>query len=298
MSGVQDEAGHYLNLILSWETGWTRLSRNRERLGKSLLFPLTRNDSEFLYIHLAERPRPYLLERLEIFCGDLDSEIVIATTVDQVYNVEFVRQIGVLRLKILVLDEDCNEPVEPKALALILSTWRVGLASDLRKHLLNSLLTRSLSSNDRNERGRLFEQFLALLFSQVKFFEYRISNFRTLTEEIDVVLAVTNLGGDGVWRRVGGSFAFVEAKNVRGVKTGQKEISAFITKIRGKSLVRIGFVCSTSGFTSDAEIQLLRFAADESFVIALLNLDRLKKLASCIDLDEEIVRCLEEAALR
>jgi hypothetical protein len=134
----------------------------------------------------------------------------------------------------------------------------------------------ALKSTDTNEKGKLLEQVFVRLFQLDGSFVVVEHNVRTETEEIDIVVQPDT--SSPFWSRVSPPMLLLECKNWKD-KIGTPELQVFATKIenRPKLLCRIGYLISISGFTDDAEKELIGYRARD-FVLATITADHIKEL--------------------
>jgi hypothetical protein len=134
----------------------------------------------------------------------------------------------------------------------------------------------ALKSTDTNEKGKLLEQVFVKLFQLDGSFVVVEHNVRTETEQIDIVVQPDT--SSPFWSKVSPPMLLLECKNWKD-KIGTKELQVFATKIenRPKILCRIGYLISISGFTDDAEKELIGYRARD-FVLATITADHIKEL--------------------
>lgn len=247
-----------------------------------------------LHVHLADRLRPYLVDRLIAASGD-GQEIHLALPLARLYDEELLGDIHDLDPQIHVIRGDGLEVDPPAALLTTICERRVKVSPDARRLLGTKALALSKADATAQVRGRRYEALIAFLLSQITDFDVVEHNFRTDTEELDVVVQQRATQGR-VWS-LGAPLILVEAKNwARAVP--QKEVSAFRVKLEGKrGTVRLGLMFGSSGFTSDALDQELRFASDE-LTIAFVRPEELEEWIATADGDEYLETLVRRAILR
>ena len=246
-----------------------------------------------LHVHLAERLRPYLVDRLVAASGD-GHEIHLALPLTRLYDEELLRDIYELDPQIHVIRGDGNSD-PPKPLLTALCDCRVKVTPDARRLLATKALEFSVTDGTPQLRGRRYEALIAFLLSQVDDFDVVERNLRTETEELDAVVQQRATQGR-VWS-LGVPLILVEAKNWKD-PVPQKEVSAFRVKLEGKRrAVRIGLMFGASGFTSDALVQELRFASDD-LTIAFIRPEELNEWIDAADGDEYLEMLVRRAILR
>ena len=187
-------------------------------------------------------------------------------------------------------------PSEPLALLKLLGSEEFAVEAGIRRNLIRNGLLACRAATTNDLKGKTLEWLLHFMFSQVRDFRVRSCNYRTASEELDVVVQLTNLDPVRCWAHLGAPFLIAEAKN-RKEKAGQEVVSKLNTIISVKrGTCKIGFVVSLSGFTSDAHTQVLKLAAvDRTFV--LLDEVALERWAASDDYDRELNDIVAEAML-
>lgn len=185
---------------------------------------------------------------------------------------------------------------EPQPLLKFLGAEQIAINADIRQELIDRGLQECGLAATNDKKGRTLEWLLHFMFSQINGFRVRECNYRTASEELDVVIQLTTLDGSRCWSHMNAPFLVAEAKN-RQEKSGQEVVSKLNTIISVKrGTCKIGFVVSLSGFSSDARTQVLKLASvDRIFV--LMDMDTLRRWASASDYDGELDDIVSEAAL-
>jgi hypothetical protein len=222
--------------------------------------------SAILYVHLSDRLRSFASTRLNMaFEGGVTVHVALPET--RIYDEEVLRILARLDAHIHVIGTSGNVGHPERVLAL-LADRQVTLTPGARSTMTLDYLELCRHDASAHVKGRRFEALLAFLFSQVADFIVRERNFKSETEEIDIVVQQRATQGRA-WAALMAPFILIEAKNRReGVS--QEMTSAFLTKMQGKrGTVRLGFVCSTTTVSRDAITQELRFAAGDATVVFL-----------------------------
>ena len=145
-------------------------------------------------------------------------------------------------------------------------------------------------------RGRRFEGLLGFLFGQTGGLRVVEHNFRTATEELDLVLQLDSLDGPRCWCHLGKPFVLVEAKFWKD-PVDQQVISTFHTKLEGKrNAALLGLVFGRNGFTADAQTQVIRFSLDE-YVMALIGPNELREWIDASNPDDHLEKLVRRAWL-
>jgi hypothetical protein len=256
---------------------------------------LARGDAPaVLHVHLADRLRPYMLERLAAaFEGG--HEIHVALPLAHLYDEELLCGIHELDPQIHVIRSETLECAQPAALLTVLCDRRVQVTQKARTLLAAKAVELSQVDGSAQLRGRRYEAAIAFLLSQVDDFDVVERNLRTDTEELDAVVQQRATQGR-VWSGLGAPLILVEAKNWKEPVT-QKEASAFRVKLEGRrGVVRLGLMFGATGFTSDALDQELRFASDE-LTIAFVRPEELDEWIRAEDGGDEFIETLVRRAM-
>ena len=243
-----------------------------------------------LHVHLAEEFRSHMRNRLKMALS-IDRPVVVALCLQSLYQGEVVDFLGEIGADIVLVDTYEGIALsEPKHILTVLSDRSVPVSYETRTRVaLRAWETRTLG--DSVQKGRRFEGFLAFLLGQVRDFRVVERNYRSGTDEIDLVLQIDNWS-DRCWHKSGVPFVLVEAKNWA-KPVGQPEVTLFRGKLRTRlQTTRIGLLFAASRFTSDAKEQEARFTLDPQIVV-LIDGEQIEKWinsASPDDLLEEMVR--------
>jgi len=184
----------------------------------------------------------------------------------------------------------------PRSLIKSLGVNDIAVAPETRRRLVDQGLARCKSATTNAEKGRRLEDLLHFMFSQVTDFKVLKCNWRTETEELDCVVQLRSKSNERCWSTLGAPLLVVEAKNQKS-KIGQEVVSKLKTVIDGKrGTCRIGIVVSISGFTSDAQAQILRFSMDDKTIVLLSSGD-LSSWAASSDYDGALEQMITAAML-
>ncbi len=194
-----------------------------------------------------------------------------------------------------VVDEEWNCSTPAGALDVV--AREVTLPAELRTKIASNALALCLEANTNALKGKRLESLLSFLLSQVDDLEIHSTNLRTKTEELDVVVRTRGVGRRS-WQLQGANFIIVEAKNWSS-KVGQSIVSTLLTKLMGKrGNCRIGILVGLGGFTSDAEMQEIRFAGHGDITICFIDRVKLKGWIEAADFDAFFEGMIETAMLR
>jgi CheY-like chemotaxis protein len=120
------------------------------------------------------------------------------------------------------------------------------LANGKRDAAIKELWDRAQTEANKNRKGALLEDLLAMVFKAIPGFEQTTTNRHSIDEEIDVV--IRNESTDPFWSKQG-SYLLGECKNWS-TTVDRKEFDAFRSKLRRRSGQScFGFFVSMNGFT-------------------------------------------------
>jgi restriction endonuclease len=255
---------------------------------------LARDDPHsVLHVHLADRLRPYLVDRLRA-AATAGHEVHVAMPLAQLYVEEVLDTLTELDAQIHAIDRDAVSKPLPVLTALAERSIRVSTLS--RQRLANLALALSRLAGSAPLRGRRFEALVLFLLSQVRDFRVVEHNYRTDTEELDGVIQQGATQGR-VWATLAAPFLLLEAKNWSR-RVDQQVVSVLRVKMLGRrGSVRIALLCASSGFTSDAREQELRFASD-NLTIVFIGPEEIDAWVRATDPDEFLEATIRRDMLR
>lgn len=249
--------------------------------------------SALLHVHVAERLRSYATERFSwaIAAG---IEVHVATTLGRLYDAELLEQLAAADALVHVLDAS-GAAAKAKRILALLADEGIRVAPPLRSALGRHGFSFSQADGTNDQKGKRFEALVAFLLSQVEGFSIFSRNYKTATEEIDVVLQQREIGGR-VWAIANAPFLLVEAKNhADGIS--QAMFSQFRIKMQTKrATVRIGLMLSRTSISGAALEQEERFSSDELTVV-FLNGDSIEEWIEADDGTAHIEHLISEAML-
>jgi hypothetical protein len=143
-------------------------------------------------------------------------------------------------------------------------------------------------TDNPNRKGKLLEELFVQLIQVDGNFTLCQRNVRTKSEEIDIVIQ-SDISSP-FWSGLSSPLILLECKNWKD-KVGVKEVRDFAGKIenRPKLLCRIGFLIAVSGFTSDAEEELVGYRARD-FVLATIGGSEVEDLVHSKGLISDLLR--------
>lgn len=247
--------------------------------------------SEVLHVSLQGPIPRFVIDRLQRAAAK-DVKGVVALSVATLYQPEVVTELAAIDTEVLVLDDYREERrLTRRHILAAVADIEVPIAPDRRQQIGEDVWSR-ISQGTAHQKGRRLEALLAFLFSQIDDLRVVERNFRGASDEVDLVLQVDN-HSNRAWQQAGVPFILVEAKN-RIDKATQQDVSALISKLQTKrGSAKFGLMVAVAGFTQDATLQELKFAASHDICVPMIDGDALAKLIAAPDLDkllEEIVR--------
>ena len=197
---------------------------------------------------------------------------------------------------VIVLDDYVtSRQLDVRSLLVALADIEVPVSPELRRSVAKVVWSR-IGDGTPQEKGSRLEALLAFTFAQVRDLKVVERNYRTETEEIDLILQIDNFSSR-VWQKPGVPFILVEAKN-RADKASQPMVSTLITKLQTKrGTARIAVLVSLGGFTDDARMQELRFSTQDICVV-MIDRAQLENMLSADDVDAEFETIVRQALLR
>jgi Holliday junction resolvase-like predicted endonuclease len=246
-----------------------------------------------LHVHVADRLRSYATKRFAL-AVEVGIEVHVATTLGRLYDPDLLRELSAVDAFVHLIDESVDL-ADGKRLLALLADEEIQLPAALRSEVARNGLDFSAAEGTSDQKGKRFEALVAFLLSQVDGLSIFSRNYRTSTEEIDIILQQKELSGP-VWAIANAPFILVEAKNhAEGVS--QAMLSQFRIKMQTKrSTVRIGLLLSRTSVSADAVHQEERFSSD-TLTIAFLNGDVIKAWIEAEDGTAFLERHIGEAML-
>ena len=184
----------------------------------------------------------------------------------------------------------------PLQLLKFLGEQEIGVRPETRRVLIRSGIAACKLAVSNSMKGKRLEWLLHFMFSQVSDFRVKTCNYKTASEELDIVIQVRAIDGRRYWAHVGSPIIIGEAKN-RADKADQGVVSKLFAIVHAKrGACKIAVIVSLSGFTSAASTQVLRLST-ENCVFLLLDEPALHRWVDAEDYDEELSELLTEAAL-
>jgi hypothetical protein len=249
-----------------------------------------------LHVHLADSLRPYAIDRLKA-ARDCGYEVNIALPRARLFDPRMVLDLA--PLEPILHTFDLETPIHlagPQALLVSTAMNQIQLPTPFRQQVGREAIRLAELPATAHLKGQRLENLVCFLMSQVRDLSVVEHDLRTATEELDVVVQNRALSGRS-WMLPGSPLILVECKNWS-TSVSQKEVSAFMLKAMGKrGTVRLGLMVGWNGYTSDAELQEIRFASGE-ITIALLTAAHIAEWVETRDPDEYLDTAVRRAMLR
>lgn len=177
------------------------------------------------------------------------------------------------------------------AMEVIRSQWLAAARSEDASAMLASLLIETRAEPDAARKGRLLEDLLELLLTQIRGFVIAARQ-RGADEEFDIL--VRNESPDPFWSKES-PYILVECKNWSS-KVGPEELDRFRNKLRRRyDRTRLGFFVAASGFTEGFETTLLAAREGDVLVVPVTgqHLDALVRAPNLA----EVLKALHQRAV-
>jgi hypothetical protein len=287
-----DELERALQSIESLKQGW-RPAEAPLKLGTARWRPDRVSGKKALHVALTGDIPQALMRRMRL-ARDAGFQITVAfgtRTID-------IRTLGELqdmdgRVIALGFDDGTGIVASYRSIADWIAAERISLApADLRA-LAESRLAAALAE-PTNIKGRMYEETLCLVFSQVSWLTVDEHAYRNSSEEIDIVLGVHATGQ--VAQLAKGAVAIATAKN-EATPTGSATVKYLKEQIANrKGRCRLGFLCSATTISGDAKREILRGSQLSDSVIVELDRAELRDLIGhAEELDQRVRRLLVRA---
>lgn len=220
------------------------------------------------HLHFADELRSYVVERIHAaHSAGLIVHVVLPLA--SLYDAEVLDVLAESDAMVHIVNLDL-EKAEHHLDAI--SKARVPLGLESRKRVALAAWHR-MREGSNNVKGKRFERFLGFLLDQTLGLEVVERNYRGDTDEIDLVVQVVRYTG-GCWFQEGVPFILVEAKN-RAESTAQHMVSNLIRRLQTKrGTARIGILFTTSKFTQDATMEVVKIA-EGTLSVALVTPDEI-----------------------
>ena len=246
---------------------------------------LVRDERQLLHLSLSGEIPGALLRRIGA-AHQAGFEITVALGTRSV-DILTVTALQELNVRIIFVEWEEESPARGyRSIADWIATERIFLSPDDLQTLASTRLDEALASQD-NRKGRMFEEVLCLVFSQVSWFTVDEHAYRNDSEEIDLVLGVHAVGH--VAELIKGAVAIATAKNEKSA-TGSATVKYLKEQMANrKGRCKLGFLCSASSISRDARTEILRGSQSGDLAFAQLDVEDLRKLlANSSRLDEGV----------
>jgi hypothetical protein len=149
-----------------------------------------------------------------------------------------------------------------------------------QEQVIQNIWLHFVSKTSAADKGKSLEQLTKLLFESIPGFVDAVTNVRSKTEELDII--VRNESIDPFWSKQG-PFIIIECKNWSKQKVGRNELDSFAAKMSRKAgWCRVGFFVSISGFTRVFMDNISRYIGNNILIVPIDKV-RLKQLIQSRD---------------
>lgn len=292
----RDDAVKIEEVLLTQQEKWSRPTTTIQVGTKQWLPNLIGKDDSLCHVHLTEELSAPWLSRIRSARQD-GRTVVVAAPLPALYSSGTLEALASTGCEICLLQSTRNGAWKPRMYRSVLefiAMEGILLDGDLFTKLGRDAFDSALAARTNHLRGRLFEDLLCLVFSQVPYFKVFAHNYKNRTQEIDVVLRNRSTAGGDIPVC---PLVLVSGKNT----TDPADVRAFgslETKMRDRrGQCKVGFLCSARSIASTVGIQELRGSREER-VIVLIDGPRLRSLIDAgSGIDEAINRLTVEAML-
>lgn len=210
--------------------------------------------TKIAHLHFADELRSYIVERIRAaHATGLIVHVVLPLAA--LYDAEVLDVLAESDAMVHIVDVNL-EKAEHHLDAI--SKAHVPLGPESRKRVALATWKR-MREGSNSVKGKRFERLLAFLLEQTLGLEVVERNYRGDTDEIDLVIQIVRYTGS-CWFQEGVPFILVEAKN-RTEPTAQHMVSNLIRRLQTKrGTSRIGILFTTSKFTQDAIMEVVKIA--------------------------------------
>ena len=252
---------------------------------------ISTDGKKIAHLHFVDELRSYVIERIQA-AQTAGYAVHIVLPLAALYDADVLDVLAEADAMVHVVDVDLEKaehhldaisnshvPLRPESrMRVALATWR------------------RMRDGSNSDKGKRFERFLAFLLAQTLGLEIVERNYRGDTDEIDLVVQIVRYTGS-CWFQEGVPFILVEAKN-RSEATAQHMVSNLIRRLQTKrGTARIGILFTTSKFTQDATMEVVKIA-EGTLTVALISPDEIVKWIEAADPSAYLENLVRRAMLR
>lgn len=252
---------------------------------------ISTDGAKIAHLHFADELRSYVVDRIRAaYATGLIVHIVLPLAA--LYDSEVLDVLAETDAMVHIVDVDL-EKADHHLDAI--SKAHVPLGPESRKRVALSTWQR-MREGSNSDKGKRFERFLAFLLDQTLGLEVVERNYRGDTDEIDLVVQIVRYTG-GCWFQEGVPFILIEAKN-RAESTAQHMVSNLIRRLQTKrGTARIGILFTTSKFTQDATMEVVKIA-EGTLTVALVTPQEIVEWIEAEDPSNYLESLVRRAMLR
>lgn len=292
------EVDKLIDVICSADRNWVKPERPVELPSGQKWLPhlVDRDRNKVLYVHRTADIRDFLVKRLRSASAGGFS-VYVALELSSLYSGDVLRKLVEVDANVVLLDSETSRSNAAAHVLAVVGDNGVPVAPEVRREIALNCWNR-LGAGSSAEKGRRLEALLAFLLGQLSDLRVIGRNYRTSTEEIDIILQIDNWSAPRCWHESGVPFILVEAKNWS-QKVDQGEVSKFVSKLltkRGRS--RIGILFSPSGYTADAVRQEERLGQSQSLNVALFASEEIESWINAQESDDFFENVIRQSMLQ
>lgn len=254
------------------------------------------NGLTFVHIHVSPEFDQFWKDRIIETCLQCSANLLVISPEEFLYNENTLATLHEIEANVLPIKKEADSWTVLGVTNILQFVYQNDIIVGNKFQEISQIALKRLNSiSNAQKKGKALEILLAFIFSQVQGFSVHSTNYRTETEEIDIVVKNHNTPGVAWYGQ--GTVILIEAKNHKEA-IGSKELNNFYAKIRTrKGFCKFGFFITTSRFTEDFMIQQLRLMGDEG-VIVPINGDHLSQLCYSDNVTTTLDNFAMEAILR
>lgn len=252
---------------------------------------ISADGKKIAHLHFADELRSYVVERIRAaHAAGLIVHVVLPLAA--LYDAEVLAVLAESDAMVHIVDGNLEQPEHHLD---AISKAHVPLGPESRRRVALATWQR-MREGSNNVKGKRFERFLAFLLDQTLGLEVVERNYRGDTDEIDLVVQIVRYTG-GCWFQEGVPFILVEAKN-RAEATAQHMVSNLIRRLQTKrGTARIGILFTTSKFTLDATMEVVKIA-EGTLTVVLVTPEEVVQWIDAADPSAYLESLVRHAMLR
>ena len=275
------------------QPAWKELSAPLQLDDKTRWRPnLRRGTKALLHVHASPSISQSWLRRMKL-ATELGYVVSVAAPLDLWCSAQILRDLDGIKAVPIVVDQHragaWNIKREYRSIPDLVVQEKFSVGPKTLTLIGTRALDRALTAVSNKDKGNSFEEVLALLFSQVSYFEVFSRNYRNRTQEFDIVLHDRRAGSPKV--------VLISGKNWT-EPVDSDALTSLRTKMAGRrGQCELGFLCCSRTFTSAVAIDEIGHRLANSVVVRMDGSVTRALFQKSSNLDEEVQRLITEAAL-